>query len=344
VTAPTPLRHQRRASGTLLCAANLAFRDGLDERAAWRRLQQRQRRAPAASIGAMVVLGAAAGILVWLAAYAFGGPWFDRDSDVNLAERELPQRSRPPAPATSTPLVLPPAELEPRLPQVRPKAAAPRKLTAAPEPSPAPSASAPADQGSAVECLEFARRGQPARAENCFLQQSTGTGLVAQMALYELARLRKDALGDAAGAHRALADYRERFPDGSLRTEVEVSMVELLVRLGRFEQALTESEHLLQTSYGQERSVQLRLLRGNLYRTNLNDCARAEVEYRHVRREPGARSDQAEYYRAVCLEQLGRRDEAVQAYRAYLDRPNAARSQQAEQRLQRLSSAGEVAP
>ena len=72
------------------------------------------------------------------------------------------------------------------------------------------------------------------------MKRAEGSGLGAEMALYEVARLRRDVLADAAGALRALAEYRTRFPAGSLRREADMSQLELLVQLGRTDEALIE--------------------------------------------------------------------------------------------------------
>ena len=111
------------------------------------------------------------------------------------------------------------------------------------------------------------------------------------MALYELARLRRDVLGDADGALAALGDYRQRFPAGSLRNEVEVSRIELLARLKRGPEALEASERLLGTPGGRERAAELRLLRGNVYRAagSLREARRAPkapVQQKRRRRPP----------------------------------------------------------
>jgi hypothetical protein len=163
------------------------------------------------------------------------------------------------------------------------------------------------------DCLALARDGQPRPAERCFVLRSQGTGLSAEMALYELARLRRDVLGDALGALAALGDYRQRFPAGSLRTEVAVSRIELLARLGRGPEALASSEELLATPAGRERALELRLLRGNVYRTSgsLRDAVR---EYASAERLGGSLSEEATFLRAQCLEALGDMAAARQAY------------------------------
>lgn len=217
----------------------------------------------------------------------------------------------------------------PKLPDGIGSARSPAAVPADPVETPRPA--------EAVDCLKYARQGEHTGAESCFEDRSKGSGLGAEMALYELARLRKDVLGNPAGAHDALREYRQRFPNGSLLGEVDFSMVEVLVRLERHEEALRESERLLQSPFGRERQGQLRFLRGNIYKVHLNDCARAEAEYAGAVSEPGARGDTAEYNRALCLEELGRTQEAVDSYRSYLRRPRPTRGEQAAARLKALA-------
>src|SRR5204863_6061168 len=71
----------------------------------------------------------------------------------------------------------------------------------------------------------------------CYEQQASGAGLPAQIALYELARLRRDSLGDLPGALASLRELRGRFPGGALRMDADLSIAELLPRLGRFDEA-----------------------------------------------------------------------------------------------------------
>ncbi|MEY4546787.1 MAG: hypothetical protein RL685_2982 [Pseudomonadota bacterium] len=163
------------------------------------------------------------------------------------------------------------------------------------------------------DCLALARDGQPRPAERCFVRRSQGAGLSAEMALYELARLRRDVLGDTQGALGALGDYRQRFPAGSLRNEVDVSRIELLARLERRQEALSASEQLLATPAGRERAAELRLLRGKVLRAS-GSLREAVAEYASAERLGGALADEATFLRAQCLEALGDVAAARQAY------------------------------
>jgi hypothetical protein len=190
---------------------------------------------------------------------------------------------------------------------------------------------------SAADCLRLAREDQAGLAARCYERVAAGQGLSAEMAQVELARLRRDVLHDAPGSLRALRDYLARYPNGAFHTEAAISLVELLVQSGQTREALAESERLLVSGAARERQGELRLLRGRILQDKLGDCARAEREYATVAADPGPIGDQAQLRQAQCLEALGRADEAITAYRAYLGRANAANAAVARARLDALS-------
>jgi hypothetical protein len=109
--------------------------------------------------------------------------------------------------------------------------------------------------------------------------------LAHELAAYELGRARRDR-GDLAGALAAFRDCRRRFPRGPLRPEVDLSIVELLPRLGRFQEALDESAAFLAAHPRGERTAELRRLRGNIYRDGLKDPVGAQREYELAGRAP----------------------------------------------------------
>ena len=208
-----------------------------------------------------------------------------------------------------------------------PSSAAPRAAESAAPPA--------AEKPSIPEknCLELARARRAREAESCFVAQAAIGGLGAELALFELSRLRSDVLGDPAGALAALKEYRTRFPDGSLRAEVDVSHVHLLARLGRHAELVSESARLLQAVTGRERGAELRMLRANAFRMGLKDFRSAEREYAQVEKGGSKFATDASFYRGVCLEALGDRSGAAQAYRRYLDVPGRAREAEARRRL-----------
>jgi len=217
---------------------------------------------------------------------------------------------------------------------VEPLSAARPNTSAAGGPNAAPPA-ASADTGTAADCLGLARSGQTRDAESCFLKRAQGTGLSAEMALYEVARLRRDVLADAPGALAALAEYRTRFPGGSLRREVDMSQLELLLQLGRSDEALKQSDQLLSSSSSGERAAELHLLRGHILRKAQSRFADAEHEYA-LAESAGARGGDLSYFRALCLEALGRAPEAAALYAQYLEQPQRPYAEDARRRLERL--------
>lgn len=199
---------------------------------------------------------------------------------------------------------------------------------------PPPVASALAESVPPPDCLSLAREGQSRAAEACFVERAQGAGLAAEMALHELARLRRDVLADPNGALRALADYRTRFPAGSLRRELDVSQLELLLQLGRSDDALKQSDELLSSSSSGERASELRLLRGHILRKQ-SRFAEAVREYELAERG-GARAAGAPYFRAICLESLGKHDDAAAALSKYLEQPHRPYAEDAKRRLEKL--------
>jgi hypothetical protein len=197
-----------------------------------------------------------------------------------------------------------------------------------------------------TDCLHMARQGEPRAAEQCFSERAAGTGLGAEMALYEMARLRRDVLRDGNGALRALDDYRQRFPHGSLRHEVSITRVELLSDLGRSREALNESAALLGSASGQERAAELHLLRGNIFRRDLKDIASAVVEYAKAESLGGVLAAESTRLRGMSLEAMGDVEGALAAYRRYLAADGAPRKAEVTRRVEALVAAAtrEAAP
>ena len=145
----------------------------------------------------------------------------------------------------------------------------------------------------ARDCLRLARDGVTDAAIVCFEGQTAQPGLAGEIALLELARIRRDVKGDVAGAERLLAEHRRRFPHGALAAEARTIRVELLLRLGRPAEALAEAERL------------------------------AGVE--------------ASFWRAVCLDSLGRRNEARRGYDEYLQHGDVERRGEATRKRGKLA-------
>jgi tetratricopeptide (TPR) repeat protein len=190
----------------------------------------------------------------------------------------------------------------------------------------------PSDCG--IRAESDARRGL-----ECYLLEARGNGLAAEVALYEAARLRRDALNDPAGALESLNEHRRRFPAGNLKFEIDLSIAELLPALGRHREALSDIEALLKTPSNVERRGELLLLRGHVLRDGFHDWPGAERAYAGAVETAGTKgraADAGAFWRAVCLESMGRRDEAKRAYTSYLARTRPLHAAEAARRLQAL--------
>jgi hypothetical protein len=113
----------------------------------------------------------------------------------------------------------------------------PRRAAAAP----AANGSAP---GAARDCLRLASAGATDAAVSCLQAESRQAGLAGELALVELARIRRDLQGDIAGAEQALAEHGRRFPRGALVAEAAIARIELLLQLGRASEALAQADRL----------------------------------------------------------------------------------------------------
>jgi len=222
--------------------------------------------------------------------------------------------------------------------------AAPARLLAARAPGPAAPATTfvPATTSLAAggECAARAAAGDAPAAADCFRDAATGVDLGAEVALYEAARLYRDALGQPERAVAALQEARRRFPGGALATEVSLSLAELLPKLGRYREALDETQAVLDRHPGGPRAAELHLLRGDVLRAGLARCAAAQQEYAAAAAAGDARvADAATFWRAACLELDGRRPEARAAFALYLARPQPRRGAEARRHLQALGGA-----
>jgi hypothetical protein len=196
----------------------------------------------------------------------------------------------------------------------------------------------------AADCLGFARSGDAPAAERCFEAQAAGQNLSAEVALYELARLRRDMLGKPQAALAALDDYARRFPHGYLSGEVLFSRLELLVKLGRSAEVLGASDALLASASGKERALEIHFLRGNVYAHALNDPESAAREYARAAASAGKLGDDAAFLAAVSLQSAGERARAKAAFEAYLARAAARHEAEARARLRTLEAAAADEP
>jgi hypothetical protein len=190
--------------------------------------------------------------------------------------------------------------------------------TAAPVPLPAPAPVAGPDPYS--EALALERRGEHRLAASKLQAALASNVGPRDLELYHLALLRQRHLDDPRGALEALLSYRASFPSGGLRQEVDVSIIESRLALKQTDQALAESAAFLSKYPQNERADEMHFMRGDLLRQR-GDCAGALAEYHAVLRGPAV--DDALYYAAYCVGELGQPDVATTALKDYLRRfPN----------------------
>ena len=260
----------------------------------------------------------------------------DRPLDIRT-DPALPLGAPPaPAPLAPPPFVAPaPVSSSPSGPPARP--------AAGPSPWRAP-APAPGGRGSQrCGARTPAPGSSPALAQTrlaCLLDEARGADLGAEVALYEAARIYRDALGDTDHAIATLRELRRRFPAGALSSEAALSLVELLPRVGRYREALVESAAVLGSRPAPERADEIHLMRGDLLRGSLGDCRSALNEYAQVAEVARTSiADPAVFYGAVCLRTLGDRAGARRAFERYLARPAPRHPAEATRFLRELEGA-----
>jgi len=328
---PPRLVQQEDGAGGLLTAAQRGFARGLDEPAAWQRFQRGKNAPPRWSLARWWWFAPALGALAVLATHVRAKRVLDRDGIA-------------PEPTTfaAIPLALSASPLEGtrRNPPVSPAMRAAVRSSTLPRGvhpiAIAPVSSTASEAVTDAVCRRFASEGKLEQAVACFEQLGHGTGLGADVALYEAARLSAERLHEPERALELLDQHARQFPDSALRGENAWLRVVSLERAGELEAALRESEQLLASPVGRALSAKIHLLRGRIYRQNRGDCAHAVQEYVPLLGEPGAAGDEAELERARCLESLAQPEAAIAAYERYLLRSDPREPTLARERLQAL--------
>jgi tetratricopeptide (TPR) repeat protein len=160
--------------------------------------------------------------------------------------------------------------------------------------------------------------GDAPRALQLYRALAQGTGPSAENASYEIGKVLNEKLGQPANAVAAWRRYRTAFPDGILRVEADVSIIETLARTGDSDEALSEANDFLRRRPDSERRAEIARLAGDLYRAR-GDCRRALAAYQITlgASRPRDSVEAATFHRAACLVHLG--DAAgAEAARAYL--------------------------
>lgn len=169
------------------------------------------------------------------------------------------------------------------------------------------------------EAQKLLAKRQSAAAEKKLAALSQGRSPRAELALYELGRVRLRELHDPRGAQDAFREYRRRFPDGSLGPDVHLSLIEALLASRSFSEAAGEADAFLRLWPGSERLDDVRLLRGNIHR-EWGDCRAALADYQPLLAEGHAHADDALYFSAICDKREGEKARWSSRMNEYLRR------------------------
>jgi hypothetical protein len=147
--------------------------------------------------------------------------------------------------------------------------------------------------------------GDPARALQMYRAQAQGTGPAAENAAYEIGKVLNERMGRPAAAVAAWRHYRAAYPDGILRIEADVSIIETLAKSGDEDGALAEATEFLRQHPDSERRAEIARLAGDIDRAR-GDCRHAvglyQVAVSAVR--PRDVVETAAAHRADCLARL----------------------------------------
>ena len=162
--------------------------------------------------------------------------------------------------------------------------------------------------------------GDAPRALEIYKNLAQKTGPVAENASYEIGRIQNER-GQPAAAVATWRRYRSDYPNGILRVEADVSIIETLAKAGDTDEALTEATDFLRRRPDSERRGEIARVAGDLYRAR-GDCRHAIGAYQVAQSASRARDvvEAATFYRAACLVRIGEGNgiDAVRSYvRAY---------------------------
>jgi hypothetical protein len=200
----------------------------------------------------------------------------------------------------------------PAEPQVAsPVPPAPAPVPPAPAPAPAvvappPAAVAPAAPDPMQEAKAALAAGDPNRALDFYRAAITRGGPTAENAEYEIGRVQRDRLHQSSDAIATWKRYRSSHPNGLLRVETDVSIIEALVAAGDSSAALGEANDFLRQHADSERRAEIARIAGDLYRER-GDYTHALGAYQNALAASRTRevTEYASFQRAACLIALG---------------------------------------
>ncbi|MGC4089260.1 MAG: hypothetical protein QM756_15515 [Polyangiaceae bacterium] len=231
-------------------------------------LQRRKRPSPWRPLGyALAVSGALALVVFQLFGAQAAAPSVNAEA--------LVSRPRFTPVAQPAPVEVPAAVAPREEPALRPNLS--KAPLAKPKPATVSAATPPASP-----CAELARDGKYDEAAACYGTQARGDGMASELALYEKARIEAKALNRAGDALATLEQYAQRFPHGVLATEASITRIELLIRGGQSDAALSAIERALSAAGGREREGDLQAWRAELLAAR-NDCTAARSALERAR-------------------------------------------------------------
>jgi tetratricopeptide (TPR) repeat protein len=190
-----------------------------------------------------------------------------------------------------------------------PQVASPAPVPAAPAPpAPAPAVTAPAAAAPVAppdpmqEAKAALAAGDPNRALDFYRAAITRGGPTAENAEYEIGRVQRNRLHQPSEAIATWKRYRSSHPNGLLRVETDVSIIEALVASGDSSGALGEANDFLRQHADSERRAEIARIAGDLYRER-GDYAHALPAYQTALAASRTReiTEYASFQRAACL-------------------------------------------
>jgi len=184
--------------------------------------------------------------------------------------------------------------------------------------SPGPAATNVDDTEAAAQAALAAN--EPTRALALYRVLVQHGGPASENAAYEIGKILRDRMGQPANAVAAWRRYRADHPNGLLRVEADVSIIETLVHAGDPSGALAEANDFVRNHPDSERRAEIARVAGDLYRTR-GDYKRALTAYQIALASPQVRdaAEPATFHRAECLMRLDD-PSGAEATRAYLRR------------------------
>jgi hypothetical protein len=182
-----------------------------------------------------------------------------------------------------------------------------------------PIVSDPASASLLLEASEARRAGNFRRALALYEQiVATGTG-EADLSLFTVAEILDHDLSELRQALATWERHRARYPGSPFRADTDLSIIDVLSRLGEGRRTLDEALEFLRRHPRNERRGEVAVIAAHLERER-NNCSTAVGLYQTALRErlSAADADDAVFHRAACLMTLGDRrgPEAVRAYTA----------------------------